>query len=266
MALRVTLAGRVGIEVDGGEVAAAGLGRPGRLALAYLTCERHRAVPRDELAEVLWGEELPQSWEQMLRGVAFKLRGLLGAVGLDPTQALSTASGAFRLRLPPDGVVDVEEAASALESAEAFLVAGYPGAARAQASAALAVAARQFAPTTAGAWVERRQAELAELHLQALEALARAAVAEGDWAGAIAAAEEAVARQPFRESAYLVLMDAHAGAGNRGEALRAYSRCREILVESLGVDPSPPTEAAYLRLLGDDPAPTGAGSSPSRRR
>ena len=61
MALRVTLAGRVGIEVDGGEVTAAGLGRPGRLALAYLTCERHRSVPRDELAEVLWGEERPAS-------------------------------------------------------------------------------------------------------------------------------------------------------------------------------------------------------------
>ena len=133
MALRVTLAGRVGIEVDGGEVAAAGLGRPGRLALAYLTCERHRSVPRDELAEVLWGDELPQSSDQMLRGVAFKLRALLGAAGLDPTQALSTASGAFRLFLPTDASVDVEEAAAALAAAEASLAAGYPGAARAQA-------------------------------------------------------------------------------------------------------------------------------------
>ncbi len=68
MALRVTLAGRVGIEVDGEEVAAAGLGRPGRLALAYLTCERHRSVSRDELGEVLGGEERPQSADQMLRG------------------------------------------------------------------------------------------------------------------------------------------------------------------------------------------------------
>lgn len=64
MALRVTLAGRVGIEVDGGEVAEAGLGRPGRLALAYLAYARHRAVPCDELAEVLWGDERPQSWDQ----------------------------------------------------------------------------------------------------------------------------------------------------------------------------------------------------------
>jgi SARP family transcriptional regulator, regulator of embCAB operon len=123
---RVTLAGRVGIEVDGGEVTAAGLGRPGRLTLAYLVCERHRAVPRDELAEVLWGDERPQSWDQMLRGVALKLRGVLGAAGLDPTEALSTAAGAFRLHLPHDAVVDVEEAAAAVASADASLAAGCP--------------------------------------------------------------------------------------------------------------------------------------------
>ncbi|MDQ3896493.1 MAG: hypothetical protein M3326_04425, partial [Actinomycetota bacterium] len=131
MALRVTLAGRVGIEVDGGEMAAGGLGRPGRLALAYLVCERHRPVPRDELAEVLWGEELPKSWDQMLRGLAFKLRGLVAAAGLDPAQALTTTAGAFRLHLPDDATVDTEEAATAVEAAEAALAAGYAGTARA---------------------------------------------------------------------------------------------------------------------------------------
>ena len=255
MALRVTLAGRVGIEVDGGEVPAGGLGRPGRLALAYLVCERHRVVSRDELAEVLWGEELPRSYDQMLRGIALKLRAVLAATGLDPALALTTTAGAFRLQLPADATVDTEEATASLEAAEASLAAGYAGAARARAQAAVTTAARQFAPTTAGVWVERRQAELADLHLRALEALARAALAEGDWAAAISAAEDAIARQPLRESAYVSLMDAHARAGNRGEALRAYERCRTVLVEELGVDPSPPTTAAYLRLLGDEPAP-----------
>src|SRR5687768_17400226 len=72
--LRVTLAGKVGLDVDGVAVNTAGLGRPGRSALAYLTSNRHRAVSRDELANLLWADELPQSWEQMLRGVIFKLR------------------------------------------------------------------------------------------------------------------------------------------------------------------------------------------------
>ena len=48
-------------------------------------------------------------------------------------------------------------------------------------------------------------------------------------------------------------MQAHAGAGNRGEALRAYERCRLVLAEELGVRPSPATDAAYVALLGDEP-------------
>ena len=71
------------------------------------------------------------------------------------------------------------------------------------------------------------------------QASSAAASAAGDAAGAVAAAERAVALQPFRESAYVRLMAAHSAAGNRGEALRAYERCRKALAEELGVDPSP---------------------------
>src|SRR5947209_13361553 len=89
--------------------------------------------------------------------------------------------------------------------------------------------------------------------MRALELVADAGCAHGHWTSAVAAAEEAVRLEPFRESAYLRLMQAHAGAGNRGEALRAYERCRRVLAEELGVNPSPQTEAAYLDLLGDEP-------------
>jgi DNA-binding SARP family transcriptional activator len=37
-------------------------GRQGRLVLAYLACERQRAVRKEELAELLWGDRLPESW------------------------------------------------------------------------------------------------------------------------------------------------------------------------------------------------------------
>jgi len=61
MAMRVTFAGQVRVEVDGAAVDLAPLGRTGRLFWAYLACERHRPVPKNELAEVLWGEdELPR--------------------------------------------------------------------------------------------------------------------------------------------------------------------------------------------------------------
>ena len=261
--LRISLAGRLAVEVDGAALDTGGLGRLGRTALAYLLSERHRPVTRDELAELLWGDDLPRSWETSLRGVALRIRGLLGAAGLVPAEALTSAFGVWQLQLPPTIEVDVEGAPADLVAAEEALAAGRPEEARDRAERAAAVAGRGFLPEGSGPWVERRQTELRELHLRALEVQADAAVASADWAAAVRAAEEAVSVEPFRESAHLRLMQAHAGAGNRGEALRAYERCRRLLAEQLGVNPSPATEAAYVALLGEEPAPSPPPEPPA---
>lgn len=261
--LRVTVAGRVAIEANGVELALTGLGRAGRLMLAVLACERHRPVSRDELADALWGEDLPRSWEQMLRGLVSKLRVVLGEAGLDGGKALATAFGAYQLNLPPDTSVDVDEAVANRVTAAARLSAGDPQAALQLASAAADVACRPFVPGSTGSWVEGRHGELRELHLSSLELIARAATMLGRSSEAVAAAESAVALEPFRESTYLALIGAHAAAGNRAEALRAYERCRHVLAEELGVNPSPTTEAAYLALLHDDgPSPKDSTFAP----
>jgi tetratricopeptide (TPR) repeat protein len=75
-------------------------------------------------------------------------------------------------------------------------------------------------------------------------------------------ATELVGLEPFRESAHLRLMRAHMAAGDRAEALRAYNRCRRLLAEELGVDPSSELRAAYLDLLDAEPA-AAAGGQPA---
>src|SRR5215217_5334459 len=97
---RVSVAGVVALEVDGAQVDLTSLGRVGRHFWVYLVCERHRPVAKDELADVLWGEDLPRSWDQMLRGNASKLRGLLACAGLERAVALKNTFGAYQLALP----------------------------------------------------------------------------------------------------------------------------------------------------------------------
>lgn len=67
-------------------------------------------------------------------------------------------------------------------------------------------------------------------------------------------AEEVTGLEPFRESGYRRLMEAHAAAGNPAEALRVYERCRRFLADELGAYPSSETEAAYLEILRKEPA------------
>ena len=80
-------------------------GRQGRIVFAYLAAQKGRPVPRDESAELLWGDELPATWEKALRVLMTKLRSLLEECGIDGSSALTAAFGGYRLALP-DGCLD----------------------------------------------------------------------------------------------------------------------------------------------------------------
>jgi DNA-binding SARP family transcriptional activator/pimeloyl-ACP methyl ester carboxylesterase len=252
--MRAHLTERVRIEIGDTVVDEADLpGRQGRLALAYLIVGHHRPVPRVELADLLWAGELTTSWEKGLVRVISKLRSVLAAAGLGE-QVLTHAFGCYQLHLPPGTWVDVEVAEEAAAQGERAFEADDPAGARRCASEATAIARRQFLPGEEGLWVESKRAELVVVLRRALECTSAAALRLGDFAEACAAATEAVALEPYREEAYLRLILAQDAAGNRAEALHTYERCRRLLADELGVDPSPLTEAAYLALLG-----TGAG-------
>lgn len=250
--VRIRLIGRFGLEVDGNPADDARLGQLGKLALGFLATERHRSVSRDELADVIWGDFPPPTWPDALRGVISRVRAVLDAAGLPGGPTLTSSSGCYELHLPAGATVDVEQAAALLDAARAALAGTLAARAVDTAAEAVSVTAGQFMAGSGGEWVERRQRVVDELRLDALDVLSTAATACGQAALATEAAEEAIGLQPLRESAYVRLATAHGAAGNRAEALRAYERCRRTLAEELGVNPSPTTEAAYLRLLTDD--------------
>ncbi len=253
----IRLGGRVSVEVDGRSVDDAPLGHLGRLALGFLAAERHRPVSRDELADAIWGEHPPATWPDAVRGVVSRVRTVLAGAGLPAATTLTSGAGCYQLHLPAEALVDIEQAAAALDAARTDLDVD-------AAREAVALTTGQFLAGCEGEWVERRRRALADLHIDALEVLSAAATAAGQFALGAEAAEEAIGVQPLRESAYVLLAGAHHTAGNRGEALRAYERCRRTLAEELGVSPSARTEAMYLRLLTDDgpaPAPAPAPSA-----
>jgi YVTN family beta-propeller protein len=259
--LKVFLMGRVTVESDDVVIDEARFpGRQGRLLFAYLVAEEGRPVPRDELAEALWRERPPATWDKALAVLVSKLRGLLTDHGIDGGNVLTSAFGCYRLGLPEGSWVDVIAAAKAARDAEEALGAGDLEQAKTAAALAASLVSEPFLPGEEGAWVEEKRRELADVRLRALSALADACLRSGDAPDAVNWAEQSIALEPFRETGYRCLMKAHVAAGNRAEALRVYERCRQLLAEELGTYPSPETESIYRELL-EGPAANGTAST-----
>ena len=88
-------------------------------------------------------------------------------------------------------------------------------------------------------WVLMQAEAWRQLRLHALEALSIRLSSAACHAEAIQAALAAIASDPLRESARSVLIRAYLAEGNRSEAQREFRRYRELLLGSLGVEPTP---------------------------
>ena len=246
--LKVFLMGRVALETDGVVIDEAQLGgRQGRLLFTYLVAERSRPVPRDELAEALWGETPPATRDKALTVIASKLRGALADAGLDGRELLTAAFGCYRLDLPGGTWVDLFAAADDAREAEGALAAGELDRARAADESAESLARRPFLPGEDGAWVEQKRRDLADVRERALSMLADACLQSGAAREAAKWTEELIALSPFREGR---ISPSDGGTRRRGEPRRSPSRVRAVPASSRGGArrvPSPETDAIYRR-------------------
>jgi DNA-binding SARP family transcriptional activator len=73
-----------------------------------------------------------------------------------------------------------------------------------------------------------------------------------------------IARSPYRESGYRLLMLALARGGNSAEALHVYERLRGLLRAELGIVPSAGMRELHASLLQAGAGSGTAGPNPSR--
>ncbi|HEX5944742.1 MAG TPA: AAA family ATPase [Acidimicrobiales bacterium] len=253
MRLEITLAGDVSVARGDGANRHVLTGPP-RVVLAALALSPDAAIDRDRLAGVVWPEAMPRTWASALRTHVSRVRAAVSTV-VGAGESVVSGDAGYQLVLPTGVVatVDLDRADQALAAARTALP-DDPVRALEQATTAADLVRQPFLAGHPGRWADGIRAHLDDLVVGALEVATQAAIALGDGPRAVAAAEDAVRRAPLRESAHRSLMVALDAAGNRAEALRAYQRLRRSLVEELGIDPAPETDAAYLELLGSAPA------------
>ena len=250
-ATRVVLLGRLSIDRAGGANPSASLpGGRAELVFAYLAAEHRRTVSRDELADALWPERLPDTWAAALRSVMSDVRRFLEDSRLDPGETLITGrSGGYRLRLPDDVVVDLDEARAQLAEARECLSAGDAGRAAASARQAADLSALPFLPQHEGAWVDGVRDELRAIHARSLELQVHALAETGDWRAAARVAERLVRAEPFSEPAHQLRISVLADGDDIAGAIKAYDHCKAVLAAELAVEPSSDTKAVLRRAL-----------------
>lgn len=260
-AVTISLLGGLRIAATGRVLDGETMGRRAQIAVARLAVEAGLPVPRELVAEAVWGEAAPASWRAALRNVMAGARRDLSAAGLEDDVALLAASGGYRLALPPGSSVDVlrlredtqraERAADAADDAEAA------------ATARRALAAWHGRPLRGGTedWVEALRLEVEDLRERLERTLGESVLRLGDAAAAEQVARGLVERSPLREDGHRLLIRALRAAGNRAEALSAYEHCRRLLARELAVAPSAETQALFVELLGEE-----HHGSTSRRR
>jgi pentatricopeptide repeat protein len=222
-------------------------GRQGRVTFAALAWERRR-ISRDELADTLWPDHLPDSWDTALSAIISKLRKTLSATSLEGV--LDGSDGAYELRLPLESWIDVQVGINALDRAEGAFRAGDVERAWSEATVASAIFRRPLLSGETLPWIEERRRELADLQVRTLDCLCHVWLAKGDHNLAARAGRRMVDLAPYRESSYAALMRCHLAAGNRVEALKVYSELERLLTEEFGVAPSPDVESLYMEALG----------------
>jgi DNA-binding SARP family transcriptional activator len=258
--LEIRLLGRFRVLRHGQELPATTFGgRLPRTIVRVLAVRLGALVPRDVLTDILWGDEAPSDPDASLNVLVHRARRAL----VDPALIITGSSG---YAFADDGRVHVDvEAfrAAVLEGREHVAQHDDASALRAFHSALDAWSGEPLAEDFYADWAQPHRHELQRLQLEALEAGARAALRVGDPTQATQLAEMAIVRDPLREPARLLFMEALAAAGDRAGALRAFEELRRLFAEELGAQVSAEASALHHRLRRRQTSPGKLELAPS---
>jgi predicted ATPase len=214
--------------------------------LALLLLRPNELLPGEVLVDELWGESPPPTARNMLHNQLAGLRRLLG------DGRLETLGGGYRLNVA-EGERDVDRFEELAATGRARLDSDPEAAAVALREALGLWRGAALADLAYEPFAQTEAARLEERRLLAFEAWTEAELALGHHAELVGELEAAVDEQPLRERLHGQLMLALYRCGRQAEALEAYRRARDMLVEQLGIEPSPELRALHQAILTHDP-------------
>ena len=218
-------------------------GQKQRALLALLLLDVNRVVSTDRIVDALWGEAPPRTAATSLQNFVSQLRKQLGS------DVLVTKPPGYQLRIAPEQL-DLERFVRLVEESR-----DEPPADRAaKLRRALELwRGRPLADLGFEAFAQQEIGRLEELRLAALEDRVDAELAVGRHSDLVGELEGFADEHPLRERLRSQLMLALYRSGRQAEALQIYHDTRRVLVDELGIEPSPTLQQLHGAILRQDP-------------
>jgi predicted ATPase/DNA-binding SARP family transcriptional activator len=201
--------------------------------LALLTVRHHRPVDRDWVASTLWPDTDHSQALANLRTVLSELRRAMG-------------SQAFRVQSPDRNtlILDVTDSDIDVVEFDKAVAAGN----LASLTHAVSLYSGSFLEGSNEEWAYQERADREQSCLQALHKLGDAALTAGDFQVAADRYRQAIAIDPWWDTARRGLMEALAKGGDTNEALQVYRSFEDLLRSESRAVPDEKTTELYLKL------------------
>ena len=229
-----------------------------RATLAILLLSANRVVSVERLAEDLYAGATPVTAVTQVQRQISELRKVIG-----PSSGIETRSPGYVIRVSPDQL-DLSRFERSTEDAIQALTQGDATGAADLLRRALGLwrgaALADFAYETFAQGAINR---IEEIRLAALEQRIEAELMLGRHTELAGELEELLTQHPLREHLCRQLMLALYRSGRQAEALDVYRRTRAVLVEELGIEPTPSLHALERAILAHDPSLDLDGPTPA---
>jgi len=215
--------------------------------LIYLALTQQQAHNRNVLAALFWPNEPEDRAKHNLRHSLYRLRQLLGDDDSEKEPFLLINRATAQFNPASQYSLDVTGFLSAVkDGALETAVTHYNG----DLLPGFSCDSLPFDD-----WLRAERERLHRLALDALFECTALSLTRGDYANGQRLARQQLTLEPWREEAHQQLMQALALLGDRSGALAQYEKCRRVLDDELGVEPTAATKTLFTRIRDQQLAP-----------
>jgi DNA-binding SARP family transcriptional activator len=224
--------------------------RQARQLFKLLLTEQGRTVTVEKLTDLLW-PEYSETAHKTLRSAVNALRSVLEPERKPHTPSRFVLSGqaGYRLVLPEEVNCWIDAVDFEKKLDQALAQDNNPQSRALLASALQLYVGDYLSEDQTDSWAVPERERLRERYFNGVGRL-------GDWlysaalyAEAVAVCRKALNLDACREPLYRIMMECQAAQGDTVAALQTFERCRQLLDEQLGADPSPQTLELHSAIL-----------------